>query len=138
MRYLILASLLGCASEPHDYLVVDLSSPTVRLHGAQIESIAVDATISGPVQTGGAIKPSGAIDMPDFTEVDSMSLTTGDQEWVDGAILHVVDTRTDAPWATFAGCGATVVLQVTVAGPMADDGHLEGSTNAIDTPIVCD
>jgi hypothetical protein len=54
-----------------------------------------------------------------------------------GTHVSVVDTRHDAPPELLAHCGETVKFEMTISAEMADDGHLEGATNLLDTQLVC-
>jgi hypothetical protein len=142
MRILVFGVALasaGCSISTIDpdayYPSVDLDSAVIVLDGDRIAEIAIEATVTGPV-IGGPIISGGNIVTPDRDVITDLELTTGDQEFYPDRTLFLVDTRRDAPAALRAACGTVVMAQVYVGGKMAG-GHVETSTNVIDTTVQC-
>ena len=112
----------------------------MEVSGTQLATLAFDATIEGPVRPGSPLETSGQLVAPEsWSPITDLALTTGDQVFEGAGVpIYVVDTRDAAPSALLAYCGRSVTFQVTVGAQMADDSHVEGSTNVITAPVRCD
>jgi hypothetical protein len=122
-----------------DWIDVEYQSAEVALFGDEIGLISVDAKVTGPMRDGSPFTISSAIvQTADWTIIDTLELTTGDQVWhPDGGTVYMVDTRHVAPANLLANCGQTVQIQLTLAAEMDDYDDVEGFGGVLETPVVC-
>jgi hypothetical protein len=134
----IVGACTGTDDSAYPSIDVEYQSAEIFLEGNQIGDIYIDATVSGPIRDGSPFTISDAtVQTADWTVIDNLELTTGDQVWHDGATVHIVDTRHVSPANLLANCGQTVQIQFTLAVEMLDFEEVEGAGGVLDTPVVC-
>jgi hypothetical protein len=136
---LLLLTILGACTEQGDWIDVDFGPGTMILSGDQINILYVNAKVTGPMLDGSPYTLGGPAQVltSDWTVVDTLQLTTGDQVWHDGDYAYLVDTRMQVPASLFDHCAELLQIQITLGAQMADDGHVESSTGVTTAPLLC-
>lgn len=130
--------LSACTTSPVDLPSADIVSAKIELDGTTLSTLAVDATLNGDFLDGSPAWTSEYSDTLQDTKVfDTLALSTGDQVWHDGVVIHLVDTRTEAPAALVERCGLEVGLTLALGAGDPVDGHVESTQGTTRVTITC-